>query len=271
MIPKLHSLAMTLLVAFLVGIPSTVLAQPQSDEFNFDDIPLDEGALPYIGVGGGYIAMFSFMDFTELNALNATLGLENFGDQLLMHGGGGWTVIGLIPNLRFGVYGAGGSTTKSADVSIGGQSLNRTTRFDVGFTAAHIDYAIPLLFPGFAVVPGVMVGAVSNTFKVVQTETDGASLSDLIGGFPPSGSPSDALNNNRQATMTRSTLFLYPVLNLEYAITQFAMIRIGGGYQFTGPGNWNDTEGVAIVDVPEGIKSDGLMLNAGIFLGLFQQ
>lgn len=278
MSPQLHFLRPVALLLFLVGLSSIAMAQPPSDEFAFDDIPLDEGELPYIGVGAGYVGMLSFMNFDELNTLNGRLGFsadDDFKGPLLMHGGGGWTVIGLIPNLRLGVYGAGGSTSKSRTVAINGVDYNRAVRFDVGFTAAHIDYAIPLL-RGFAVVPGVMVGSGSNTYKIVQTQTAGANIENFLGGysgFPPSGGSSTPFADNRSSTMERSFLFVYPAVNLEYAITQFVMIRAGGGYQFTGltgTAKWLDTEGTELANVPD-ISSDGPMVQIGVFLGLFQQ
>lgn len=267
MILQLHTLRLTALLAFLLGIASIATAQPNGDEFDFDEIPLDEGELPYIGVGGGYTAFLSFMNFDPLNEVTAKLGMEKFGGQLLMHGGGGWTVIGLIPSLRFGVYGAGGSTTKSKSLTFAGTEYNRTVRFDAGFTAAHFDYAIPI-FRGFAVVPGFMIGSGSNTFKVVQTQAAGADQENILGGFLGGGDT--LVNNNRQATVSRSFLFLYPAVNLEYAVTQFVMLRVGGGYQYTGPGKWLDTEGTEVAGF-DAIKSDGPMLQVGLFLGLFQQ
>jgi hypothetical protein len=272
---QLTSLRRAALLLFLIGLSSVATAQP-NDEFDFDEIPLDEGGIAYIGVGAGYVGMLSFMNFDALNTLNHRLGFassDDFKGPLLMHGGGGWTVIGLIPNLRLGVYGAGGSTTKSRSVAINGTDFNRTVRFDVGFTAAHIDYAIPL-FRGFAVVPGVMVGSGSNTYKVVQTQSAGANIENFLGGYSGfSDSTIGSSADNRSSTMTRSFLFVYPAVNLEYAITQFVMVRAGGGYQFTNLFNdpvWFDTEGTEIANVPD-IKSNGPMVQVGIFLGLFQQ
>jgi hypothetical protein len=270
MMSHLHSLRLAALLLFLLGFVSVVSAQPPSDEFDFDEIPLDEGELPYIGVGGGYTLFLPLMNYDPLNAFSRNLGMGDFSGQLLMHGGGGWTVIGLIPNLRFGVYGAGGSKKITQGVAISGVDYDRTIRFDAGFTAAHIDYAIPI-FRSFSAVPGVMIGSGNNTLKVVQTQRTGATMDNFFGGFVGG-------SDNRQATMTRSFLFLYPAVNLEYALTQFAMIRVGGGYQYSYFGSssaWTDTEGIEIAEgttiLANDIKSDGPMLNVGLFLGLFQQ
>jgi hypothetical protein len=263
-----------LLVSLLVS--SAALAQPNDDEFNFDEIPLDEGALPYIGVGGGYVGFVSLMNFDALNALGSRLGMGSFDGQFWMHGGGGWTVVGLIPNLRIGVYGAAGSKVQTANPTIAGESYKRTLRYSVGVTTGHVDYVIPILTRGFAIVPGVMVGAGSDGLKLVQTRSDGEEIDNVFGGYAGFASDTVIINpraaNTRQTNLERSYLFLYPGLNIEYALTQFVMLRLGGGYHMSRVrGDWNDTEGTVVTGISEDLKPDGVMLHFGVFLGLFQQ
>jgi hypothetical protein len=233
----------------------------QGEEFDFDDIPVDEARQYYVAVGGGYLGMLTFMNFDELNKVSNSLGLSNFEGQLFINGGGGLISLLVIPNLRLGVFGAGGSRVMEGDTTIGTERFRRNLRFSSVVTAAQIDYAFRLT-RSLTVLPGVMIGAGSNSLEMNQSQSEGISF---VNTFQPGNQ-----SGNNSARISRSYLFYYPALNLEYALTQFVMIRAGVGYSGSAaPGNWKDGNGLDVQNVPE-IKSDGLSLQFGLFVGLFQ-
>lgn len=271
--------SMRLLFARLFALPilllataATLFAQDTTDLMNFDDIPVDdEGRPPYVGLGGGYLGMMQFMNFDELNALSGTLRTGAFDGQMLLHGGGGIAAVVLIPDLRLGAFGLGGSVeqTNTEPIVINGENYNRTLRFDVGITAAQIDYAIPLT-KSLTIFPGAMVGASSYTLELTQNRaTDNLLFAEVLSDTNFSGSTAPGAFN-RSGRISAGGIYYQPMVNIEYAPISILMLRIGVGYSGFAMGDWTNEAGVAVSGVPE-IKADGLTAQLGIFVGLFQQ
>jgi hypothetical protein len=251
-----HCVAVVLL-SLLLG--AQALAQG-GDKFSFDDIPVDDARQYYVAVGGGYLGMLAFMKFDELNKLSDSLGLPGFDGQLFMNGGGGVISLLIIPNVRLGVFGLGGSRVVKGDVTVGGEKFKRSLRFTSSMTAVQFDYAIRL-FRSVTVLPGVMLGAGSYTLETTQSRPDSVSFNSLFGG---------GTQGNSNSRISTSHFFYYPAVNVEWAITQFVMIRAGVGYHGTAAeGVWADGNDVPVSGVPA-INANGLRLQFGAFIGLFQ-
>jgi hypothetical protein len=253
----------TSLMAIAMGIIlSNTLSAQNTEEFDFDDIPVDDAGQYYVAIGGGYMGMVPFMKFDELNALSGSLGLGTFDGPLLLNGGGGLASILVVPNVRLGVFGVGGSRLVEATVATNNVNYKRSLRYGTSVTAAQIDYAIRLV-GSLTVLPGVMVGAGTRSLEFTQTRIDSAGFGGI---FTPTPGP-DA---NHYARITNSYFFYYPAVNLEYAFTKFMMFRAGVGYAGSAwAGKWVDGAGAEIKGVPA-IKSDGMTVQFGLFVGLFQ-
>lgn len=249
----------------LGALAAPLQAQGGDDDYDFSEIPVEEEEIPYIGVGGGYQLQMVLLNLDDLNNLSTSLGLDKFEGGLFMHGGGGWTAIGIIPNVRLGVFGGGGSKEVTDELMLGQVSHKRSLQFSNGFTAALIDYAFT---PAgrFTIAPGLMIGGGSTTVEYTQTRQDvtfTGLFDSLAVNAPGSG--------NRQASMTRSYVHFVPMVNLEYPLTQFILLRVGGGYSMSFGGTWSDRHGTDIPNVPDKLTADGPTLQVGLFLGLFQQ
>ena len=259
-----------LLLSLITSVAA--VAQDTTDLFNFDDIPIDdEVSPPYVGIGAGYLGMMQFMNFDELNALSSTLRTGAFDGQLLLHGGGGIAAVVLIPNLRLGAFGLGGSVeqTNPQPIAINGENYNRTLRFDVGLTAAQIDYAIPLT-KRLTLFPGVMVGGGGYTLELTQNRAaDNLPFAEIVSDTNFSGSTAPG-SLNRSVRISTGGVYYQPMLNIEYAPIYLMMLRLGVGYSGFAMGDWTNESGVAVSNVPE-IKADGLTAQLGVFIGLFQQ
>lgn len=258
---NLFGLCMALALTMVAAFP---LHAQTEDEYEFDDIPVDDARQYYVAVGGGYLGMLVFPNFDELNKLSDRVGVPHFEGQLLMNGGGGLISPQVIPNLRIGVFGAGGSRKSQTNVTLSGVEYNRSLRFSSVVTGGQADYAIRL-FRSFTVLPGIMIGGGTYTLELSQSRADGDEFNNV---FPGAGDPLNG--NNRYARITRSHLFYYPAVNLEYALTQFIMVRAGAGYSGTSfDGLWVDDGDTQINNVPA-ISASGFTLQFGLFIGLFQ-
>jgi hypothetical protein len=250
---------MTLVMGLIL---SGTLSAQNTEEFDFDDIPVDDAGQYYVAIGGGYLGMIPFMKFDELNKLSGSLGLGTFDGPLLLNGGGGLASILVVPNVRLGVFGAGGSRLVEADVVDNNVTYKRSLRYGASVTAAQIDYAIRLV-GSLTVLPGVMVGAGSQSLELTQTRVDSAGFGGI---FTPTPGP-DA---NHYGRITNSYFFYYPAVNFEYAFTKFMMFRAGVGYAGSAwAGKWADGAGAEIKGVPD-IKPNGVSIQFGLFVGLFQ-
>lgn len=246
----------SLFLLFALLAPASLLAQGGGEQFSFDDIVVDDAKQYYVAVGGGYAGMMTFANNDELNKVSAKLGLPAFDGPMTMHGGGGLVSLLFVPNLRLGVYGAGGS---KAVVQVT-DTVQTTLRFGTAVTGVQIDYAVRL-FKAFTMLPGVMVGPETYSLEMTRSEKGGADFDGLF---------SSNQGLNRSANISNSHVFYYPSINFEYAITQFFMLRLGAGYKGTfGDGTWTDAGDVAIRNAPA-INANGLSVQFGLFLGLFQ-
>lgn len=258
-LPNVFNICAALVLAFALASP--MYAQ-NGDEFDFDDIPVDDARQYYVAVGGGYLGMLAFPNFDELNTVSRGLGLPDFEGQLYMNGGGGLISLLVVPNMRLGIFGASGSRIIQSDVTLPEGTYKRSLRFTSTITAAQVDYAIRL-FRSFTILPGVMIGAGSYNLELTQSRNNGENFPDVF-------QTGNATVANRYARISRGHFFWNPALNLEFAATQFVMFRAGVGYSGTAwPGNWTDGAEVTVNNVPD-INADGLTLQFGVFVGLFQ-
>jgi hypothetical protein len=240
-------------------ITSAAIAQG-GERFSFDDIPVDDSRQYYVAVGGGYLGMLAFMKFDELNKVSSSLGLPNYSGQLVLNGGGGVISLLIIPNVRLGVFGLGGSRVVSADVNTPDGKLHRSLRFASSMTGAQIDYAIRLL-RSVTVLPGVMIGAGGYSLELTQSAADSVDFYALYGSDPGA---------NRNSRISSSHFFYYPAVNIEWAITQFVMVRAGVGYYGSAASSvWTDDNDRTVTRVPD-LNANGLRLQFGAFIGLFQ-
>lgn len=260
---RLHNLFSICAALAVALVASTSLYAQTGDEFDFDDIPVDDARQYYVAVGGGYLGMLAFPNFEELNKVGAGLGLPAIEGQLYMNGGGGLISLLVVPNLRLGVFGAAGSRVSEAEVTgQDGAAYRRSLRFTTVATAGQLDYAIRL-FRSFTILPGIMVGSGRYTLELSQSKVAGEQ-------FPEVFQTGDPTVGNRYARISRSHLFYYPALNLEYAFTQFVMVRAGAGYSGTSlEGAWTDAAEITVNNVPD-ISASGFTLQFGLFVGLFQ-
>lgn len=245
-----------------------VLAQDttKTDDFNFDDIPVDDQKTPYIGVGGGMITHVNMINTTELDVVATNLGLPKFDSKnLIMFGGGGFTAIGIIPNLRLGVYAAGGSLSTQSELTLGSETYLRDLTLHTGYTAAGIDYAIGLT-KSFNIFPGLLIGISNDKLTLSQTKKAGSVFNQVMDSSVFSGNA----NFNRVSQLTTSRFMINPQLNFEYNVAQFVMLRAGAGYKLTFDSDWLDANKTVVSGLSKDINTNGLTIQVGLFIGLFQ-
>lgn len=257
---------MKYLVCFILALTVTlgnIQAQDDKlDKLSFEESPLLDEKQPYFAVGGGFLGTFLFTNFDELNVSATAFGVGEFKAPVFLTGAQGFTAIGVIPNLRVGILSVGGKATLQKDTTdnlpfpVGGVVLKKTMEYSTSLTGLTIDYAIQP-FKHFAIIPGAMLGFGTVAVERSQTTTE-RKFTDPI--------PS---TNNYFHRLDASTIVLQPNLNIEYAITQFSMIRVNAGYMMSFMGDWKADRQTVVTGVPDKINASGLTLQFGVFVGLF--
>ena len=69
--------------------------------------------------------------------------------------------------------------------------------------------------------------------------------------------------------MSGSFFTLIPALNVEYAISGWIGVRLGASYVAMMAPSWSLDNDYDLAGVPSSVKGNGLMLQAGIFVGTF--
>ncbi|MFW6232926.1 MAG: hypothetical protein ACOC4D_02705, partial [Bacteroidota bacterium] len=63
--------------------------------------------------------------------------------------------------------------------------------------------------------------------------------------------------------------YLRPTINFEYALTNLVMFRLGASYSYSFGEDWQLNETAAVNNVPDNVNGSGLLIQFGLFLGLF--
>ncbi len=262
------------LLAFLLGTPE-LSAQDEDttefDDFDFDEIPVDDFEADYVGFGLGYLGNYGLLPLDEASSLATSLGMPEFGSGLLSHRLG--LFIGGIglPNLRYGFYfPMGGSKEVTGDTTILNTEYERKVVFSSNRLSFQVDYAIPLPADGLVFFPGLMVSSEQSELELYQTRKDDLTYDILFDPDEYNGSQSANAEPINYGRIQRSSIQLQPTLTIDYAVNYFLLLRAGAGYGFNVSGEWEHSSGIPVSGAPD-IQSDGMQIQFGLFVGLFQK
>ncbi len=251
----------TTLILFLALVYLSNAQDDRLDTFFFFESLFQEEKITYFALAGGVNVNFSFLNFDELNNhLISNFNVnKNFEGNLLQIGGEGFTGLIYLNNFRLTVGSYVGSKNLEYDITSNSNSYKRIIDFKTSFTGISIDYAI-VPFKKFAILPGLAFGRGNLTINAYQNR-DKFDWNQ----FKPGNSEQEIWRHE----LSNNFWVIKPQLNLEYALTNFLMFRIGVGYNTSFGTNWEYNNSAEVTNIPDKINSNGLTLQTGIFLGLF--
>lgn len=241
--------------AFIILVSGSQVLIAQDDkleELGFEEANYVEEKPPYFAVGGGYIGTFQFMNFDEVNRLASAFGVSNFDGGIFCSGVGGIAPVLIVKNLRVSVGGYSGSLVREA------KKVDTSLTMTVGssINTFGLDYAFQPI-KGLAILPGASFGWGNlNIERAISTQSV---------DFDKQG----ASGTQSLSRLGASYIFVQPNLNIEYAVTQFAMIRASAGYSLSFMGDWQMNGVAAVNNVPKELNANALTLQFGVFVGLF--
>lgn len=251
-------------LAVIIAFSSFSYLYSQDDEIDtltFETTETVEEERVYFALAGGYAGDFGFFNFDELNiklkAMN--MGLDELKSPVFMQGAQGFTGLGILnmplfKNMRLGYIGIGGSALSEKEV--GGKTHG--FQYDIGMSGISLDYGF-VPFRSLAVLIGVTGGWGSIKIEAYETDKD----------FDWSEIDPELPDGNYYQSAEASLMFVRPNLNIEYAILPYLMARANVGYNFTFLNDWKFNKTAALQNVPVEINGNGLSLQFGIFLGMF--
>ncbi len=213
-----------------------------------------------VGGGGGITPTWHFLNTAALNSALAVKGMPQLGeDGLFLFGGQGYVYIMIVPNLRVGGMGYGGSVEAVPEPSMDrGIEPYRKTELSVGAGGVTIEYVIP--FGKFHIAIGAMLGAGSYTLTLTESDP----LRKTWGGLFPS-SPTSPVSTRHEIT---SSFFTWqPSLTMEYEVHPFIVLGLTGGY-FGGRGSRELDKSFDLLDMPE-FNFESPFVRLGLTFGLF--
>ncbi len=212
--------------------------------------------LSKFGGAGGFEVFYFAPDFSGLNSALTQSGLPEMKNGILTYGGGGYSYILFIPNVRIGGVGFGGSKSVSNVVN----NYYKSAEYHIGGGGVTIEYTFPQIkFMQLSV--GATLGGGSTEIDI-HSRKSVASWSQIWNDF---NSSSEA-----KSYSIKSNFFLFsPSINGEILLSRFAALRIGAGYQFAVGESFTAFDGIDLSGVPSNLNSQSFFINAGIMVGLF--
>ncbi len=222
------------------------------DKLPYDDAPPGVEENEYFALGAGYGVAFKFAKIDEINSLISNYNLEEIPTPLVLNGGMMFYSLPFWVGSRVSIWSFSGvSEEKNNDAFASLPSSHIGLGFDYGY----------VIIKTLALVGGLNISLTSIEFEI-SSKSEGAIK---WGG-------EEILSKGM--SVEHKNYHFSPNIGLEWAITDFLMFRLNGAYNISllGFGNareWTINNIEERKDIFQDVSNDGLVVSAGIFIGLF--
>lgn len=209
-------------------------------------------------LGGGYTPGWYA---PKMDVLNTEL--KNFGAGELstsgfyVSGGAGFVYLPfVVPNLRIGGMGFGGSTSESTVIN----GISKEVKYSLSGGGLTVEYTLPFV-RDLGISVGAIIGVGSLEIELNKNSGSfnwGVSLSEL-----------NTSSTDVSRRFTNSYWIFSPTLNIDVSVYRFVAFRLGAGYQFTFGNDWEADNGQSLSGVPSDINGKSFFIQSGIFIGFF--
>ncbi len=196
--------------------------------------------------GGGWDYMVFPINVAEINKnLSSVIGITNFEENMMMHGGGGWAILG--KNFRIGGLGVTGYLSSSGMGNNLGKDVDLTYNF-AGFLVEKLFH--PINKSEISI--GAVIGGGDMILNITQ-ENNQPKWSEIWNGFDKTKDSSIPHNfYDYQVEMSNSFFSVYPSIGVRYNILRWCGIgaKIGYMYGNVNGNNWK-LNNSKIANVPD--------------------
>lgn len=236
---------------FALLLSSPILSQDERPRTFFD--------APF-GGGGGIVPAWFMPNVDDLNSKLGAFRTEELSTSgYFAFGGAGFAYIGIIPGLRIGGLGIGG-TMKATGIKDG---TEREIVYSNSFGGFTVEYTMPFI-KSIGVSAGVIIGGgelaimISRNKGNYQWNNVWTEISDTA------FSASSFTRNLKKEYFT-----LAPTLTVDIPLYRFLALRVGAGYSFAIGGDWKVDNDQQIFNVPDSFNGNNLFIQTGIMFGFF--
>ncbi|MDD5363200.1 MAG: hypothetical protein PHN88_13790 [Ignavibacteria bacterium] len=209
-------------------------------------------------IAAGPVFGWNVPSFTDLNNELKKAGMDEFSKSgVFATGGGGFIDIPVIKGLRLGGYGYGFSTSKTTTLI----SNSKVADFSYSAGLLSIEYSRKL-GKRFDWTVGAMVGIGSTNLKL-------SNFTNSLKEWNINNYLGDTISSGSTASIKSTSYSFIPQAGIGFQATKFLYFKLNAGYLLTVNSKWKLDDIIELNNFPTGIKSDGLMFNLGIYLGLF--
>jgi len=211
------------------------------------------------GVGGGFIASWTFPNIQPVNDQLKAFGTPELGKSgYFSSGGAGFVYIGFVPGLRIGGIGFGGATTESKMSN----SFKRQAKLTSAFGGVSVEYTLPIVRRvGISI--GLILGGGNTTLEFYRYK-DSYSWDQLWSEIKDSTS-----TTNFGRKLSNDYFVVAPTVNIDIPFYRLVAVRLGATYAMHFGNNWKLDNEQDVYNVPTATAKGQLYLNAGIFFGFF--
>jgi hypothetical protein len=166
----------------------------------------------------------------------------------------------LIPNLRIGGLGMGGSISSTGVDAFG---VRRDAQLKVSLSGFTVEYVVPL-DERLNIAAGALLGW-GSVGLVLRRDIGGINLWGAEQQIFENGSPV----TNSMRTLSGSYFAWVPSVSVEYSILGWLAVRAGVSYVGMSAPSWTVDDNYELLGVPDDVNGKGVMVNAGLLLGTF--
>lgn len=212
------------------------------------------------GAAGGFSPIYVMPDLSPINNYTKQLGISSLAEKgFITWGGGGYAYVMIIPNLRIGGIGFGGTTVEN-NIANG---IKNEASYSIGAGGVTVEYTLPFI-SNIAVSVGALIGGGSAELKLYRNK--GLATWDGI------WDDVSTLNGDKdfESHILKNEFFTFsPTLNVDIPLSRFVAFRLGVGYLASFSSDWRVDNDVQISNVPNDLNSSSFFVQTGLYFGFF--
>lgn len=243
-----------------------VIAVVVSTSFGQEEpIPPRRSKAVKIGAFGGFTPGLLLMNVKPINDfLKAGGGAPLSENGVFLYGGAGAAYIMVVPNLRVGGVGMSGSIKSTSLVG----NIRRDAQLTAGFGGVTIEYVVPLA-ERLDISFGTMIGGGGIDILLRRSNGGNVTWNDEQRFFGATLSDPANIPANISRKLGGKFYVFVPSFNVEYAVLGWLGLRLGVSYVGMVSPSWQTDDNYELLNVPNTINGNGVMINAGVFVGTY--
>jgi len=223
----------------------------------------DIGWVARFGAAGGFSPTLVFPNVDAINQQLTKLNIPTLSNGMFIYGGGGFAYVMIVDNLRLGGIGLSGSQSTSGKLSAIYLGNSFELKHSYSFGGLTIEYTLPFINK-IAVSIGGIIGLGTQTVETFLND----GKYDWNSIWPPSVASSFGYRLAIKSELKNNFIAFTPTLNVDFPLSRFIAVRVGGGYVLPIKEKWEVNNGQEIIGIPGDMKANTFFIQTGIYFGL---